>query len=213
MERAAYAVTHMTNEMPSGLKPAEEIAPGCGLSAERLLELANAYYVPHYRIDGNSPLFRASEVKQWIAGNLMVRCEGRPIADSLKIVVPAPPVFERPPPCIAHLPALQQLPRHDYQPGVYFLCKGDAVVYVGQSVCPTSRIGQHAKDKEKDFDRVYMLPVPKSELNDVEAAFIHHLKPCQQGGIKAGKERPVSPSMSLPIDEILRRAGALTSYE
>lgn len=208
MQQAAHSVVHQTNEYPVGLKTAHEIAENNkGISAERVLELANAGYMPHYRIDNGNPLFKPAEVKQWIANNLMGKCAGRNLPDAIRVVVPAALPFDRPPIHIANVPALQQLPRHGYQPGVYFLCSGDEVVYVGQSTTPSSRIGTHSMDNKKQFDRVYLLPVPMSELNDVEAAFIHLLRPKLNGSHKGENAKPVAPAMSKSKEEILKSFG------
>lgn len=204
MKDLTHLVMHKTNTYPTGLKSADEVAGYVGnISAARILELADSGYLPHYRIDGGTPQFKPAEVKGWLANNLMARCEGRALPDAIRIVIPAPDVTDDPPNSISNVPYLQQLPKYGYQPGVYFLCKGAEVVYVGQSVTPSSRVGAHTNDRQKDFDRVYLLPVPKSELDNVEAAFIHHLRPAQQGGIKSGRSTPVSPGMTRPMGEIL----------
>ena len=60
---------------------------------------------------------------------------------------------------------------------VYFLCKGDQVVYVGQSSNIGARIAQHKTQKVKDFDNVWFLKLPSSEVDLVEKAFIASLRP------------------------------------
>jgi excinuclease UvrABC nuclease subunit len=112
-------------------------------------------------------------------------------------------MHDKPPESISNIQNIKQMPRHGYQPGVYFLCKDNDVIYVGQSVTPSSRIASHTRDSQKKFDRVYLLPVPQSELNDVEAAFIHHLQPVANGGLRSGR-KPVAPVMSRPKSEILK---------
>lgn len=58
---------------------------------------------------------------------------------------------------------------------VYFLIDGKNVVYVGQSVRIHSRIKQHVKDK--DFDRIIWIQVPKLLLSKIENFYIQLLKP------------------------------------
>ncbi|MCA9386382.1 hypothetical protein KC717_07095, partial [Candidatus Dojkabacteria bacterium] len=58
---------------------------------------------------------------------------------------------------------------------IYFLCEGDEVVYIGQSVSLMSRLESHRVDKK--FNRVYLLQVPSNHLNRVEAEFIRTLQP------------------------------------
>jgi hypothetical protein len=59
-------------------------------------------------------------------------------------------------------------------PGVYFLCREGAVVYVGQGKIAGSRAMQH---KDKQWDEVFVLPCKQDQLNRVEAALISVLKP------------------------------------
>ena len=202
-----HSVTYKTDSYPTSLKThheTSEVISG-GLSAERIMELAESGYMPHYRIDGGVPLFKVAEVKAWINKNAIYKSEGRSISDALRIVIPAPEVVDTPPSALCNIPHLQQLPKWGYQPGVYFLCLKGEVVYVGQSVHPSSRVSNHHTDRHKNFDTVYLLPVPQSELDDVESAFIHHLMPAQQGGLREGREKPNAPRMSKPKEEILSK--------
>jgi hypothetical protein len=64
--------------------------------------------------------------------------------------------------------------------GVYFLVKGDKVVYVGQSVNVYSRIAQH---QDKDFDRFAFVACDKGLLDNLESLYIHVLKPELNGNI------------------------------
>ena len=207
MNPPQHSITYKTDNYPTSLKThheTSEVISG-GLSAERIMELAESGYMPHYRIDGGIPLFKVTEVKAWISQNAIYKSEGRSISDALRIVVPAPEVVDTPPNALRNIPHLQQLPRWGYQPGVYFLCLKGEVVYVGQSVHPSARVSNHQTDSQKNFDTVYLLPVPQSELNDVESAFIHHLMPVQQGGLKIGRKKPNAPRMSKPKEDILSK--------
>lgn len=170
------------------------------------MELAEAGYMPHYRIDGGPPMFKKSEARAWVSSNLIERVQGRAIPSSIRVVVPAPEVVDRPPSTISNVPGLQQIPKSGYQPGVYFLCKGEQVVYVGQSVHPAARIATHDASTTKDFDRVYLLPVPQSELDDTESAFIKLLHPPQQGGVRLGNP-PAAPRGRTPARDVFARFG------
>jgi hypothetical protein len=59
---------------------------------------------------------------------------------------------------------------------VYFLLRGDEVVYVGQTVCLGSRLGGHRVDGRL-FDRVFYVPVANDDLDEVETAMIARLQP------------------------------------
>lgn len=226
MEKTAHKVTHHTNDplkngFPSSLIDAQGVEQSLkgGMSAARVEELAESGFMPHYRIDGGQPLFKISEVKHWISEQCMEHCTGRALPSALRVVVPADEIYETPPTAIQNLTELQQLPRHGYQPGVYFLCQGDHVVYVGQSKTPVTRIAAHNCDRSKDFDRVYLQPCPASELDDLECALIHHLKPLQQGrqynrhNRLDGTIKYSAPKPTRPIKETLRLHGISLEQE
>ena len=89
MEKTRHTVVHETNDYPTGLKSADEmteIMQG-DISKERLLELADSGYLPHFRIDNGSPKFKPVEVKRWVANNLLGRCDGKSLHDAIRIVV------------------------------------------------------------------------------------------------------------------------------
>ncbi len=80
--------------------------------------------------------------------------------------------------------------------GVYFLVKGDAVVYVGQALSVFQRIGQHA---DKDFDAVAFVPCPAAALDRLESLYIHVLRPRLNASFRNGaKFAPID------IDKLLR---------
>jgi hypothetical protein len=195
----------MNHQYPTGLKTAQEIAEATKLlSIERIIELSKSGYLPHYLIDNNVYLYNQAEVRRWIDINITTRSEGKNFPDVIRLNVPALAITDQPPKSIWNIPNLQQIPKHSYQTGVYFLCKEDEVVYVGQSINPATRISTHNQDVQKNFDRVYLMPVPESELNDVEGSFIHHLQPSQQGGVKIGR-KAIGPKPSIPIKEVFAK--------
>lgn len=163
----------------TSLRTAEEVSDSVLVPPERLNGLAEAGYAPHYRIDGGPPLFRPQEIKAWVRENLLERWEPNDVpwqVSVVRIVAAVAEGLQAPPPSISSISGLASIGSVDI-PGVYFLCLGDRVVYIGQSIGPYSRIGHHARDRRKDFDRAYLLPVPRELLDEVEAAFIRALKP------------------------------------
>lgn len=175
--------THYTAEndkWPSGLKEAQDVAEVLGIDEKRVLELAESGYIPHWRIDEGRPKFQIPEVKRWAKRNILTRIEGQELPLTFKITA-APEPTQDPPASIHNLSNLRQLPNKEAPPGIYFLVKGNEVIYCGQSVTPLGRVQQHKKDK--DFDRIYLLPVPESCLNEVEAAFIRHLMPAENRNV------------------------------
>lgn len=195
-------------DYPTSIKKAIDICEILPIELPQLLALAESGYMPHYIINGEL-FFKTIEVKRWLADNVMGRCEGRALPAKLTVTIPAPPAeYFNVPSTIAHLKYLQEIPNIEYQPGVYFLCLANEVVYVGQSVSPASRISTHRRDNQKIFDRVYLLPIPETDLNDVEAMFIKALMPSQQGGLRSGKATPTVPTNNpLRVEEISEKFG------
>lgn len=63
--------------------------------------------------------------------------------------------------------------------GVYFLVKGNRVVYVGQSINILVRVREHSK--YKDFDSFSFIRCEKKKLDVLESLYIHALRPEYQG--------------------------------
>ena len=61
--------------------------------------------------------------------------------------------------------------------GVYFLYKGDEIVYVGQSICVWRRINTHIQEGFKDFDSYSVLPCDEDKLQETEMFYIFALQP------------------------------------
>jgi hypothetical protein len=142
-----------------------------------ILYFAKNKYMPYHEIGGSQVGYRYKEVISWIIKNASryssvgvdvhpsiirfrsrVRKEAKHlIPDSLKDIINLTPM------------------EIGYPSGVYFLCQDEKVVYVGQSVKPSSRIPHHYKDKK--FNRVFLLPVPEQKLLQVEHKYIREFEP------------------------------------
>ena len=182
-------------------KTPEEAAKSLGhtISPERLIELADAGYAPHYLIDGRGPWFKITELREWVDSNAVQACGGLPMPTRLSLIVAAEsrPASDAPA-SISRLIGLRHIdPAHLLCPGVYFHCQGDEVVYVGQSVSVPDRVMSHIRESRrpvgKMFDplRIFYLPVPESELLRVESEFIARLRPRYNGETKRARERMV----------------------
>lgn len=79
------------------------------------------------------------------------------------------------PKALKHISGLKKAPL--FEPGVYFLLHNEEVVYVGQSVQPTVRIGQHLSEGKKVFTDAFVQHVPEAALDQVETMFIQMMKP------------------------------------
>ena len=78
---------------------------------------------------------------------------------------------------ISSINDLISLPKGSYQSGscIYFLCKKQKVVYIGQSTKLFSRLEDHVT--KKDFDDVFFFHCPENQLSEIENALITYLKP------------------------------------
>jgi hypothetical protein len=78
---------------------------------------------------------------------------------------------------ISRIDSLFKLPKTLFNSGscIYFLCKNERVVYVGQAENVHQRLVDHMRTKE--FDAVFYLRVPAHKMNKIETALISYLKP------------------------------------
>jgi len=169
----------------SKLLSAEQLAEVLKLdiSAERITHLAESGLMPHYQFESRR-LFALTESRKWLSDNLLTRIEGCPIPTTVRAVTLTLPGGNIPEPPIAIksisrylLPVPITTLDHVLFPGVYFLCQGETVVYVGQSQNVAVRIGTHMGEGRKDFTAAFCMRVPLEDLDYVETQFILALKP------------------------------------
>lgn len=101
---------------------------------------------------------------------------------------------------------------------VYFLIKGDMVVYVGQTICFDSRFKNHLSS-DKVFDRYAFIVTERTDLDEVEALYVHSLQPSlnrkmpNNNTINLSKRKLLDLiSESLPKPECVLRDGQLSYY-
>jgi hypothetical protein len=178
-----------TADWPSGLKTVEQAAADLCIGPNRLLDLANGGFAPHYRIDGGAPLFRISELKRWAAVNLMQVVEGRDRPAPVRVIAPAPRVvdFRKVPQALREIVGLCDITDEIMRTGVYFLCRDGCVLYVGQSINAAARVAEHYRRYE--FESVLFLPWPGDDLDRLEAALIRELRPPLNGKTSNGHMR------------------------
>lgn len=160
----------------TSLKTAQEVAAQVRLSAGRILELAEAMLLPHFRIDGGEPLFSIQSLKRYVRQYLTTTYSGAPLPLNLRPVVLTPVTRNTPIALAAVQDRLFECPAMDIPPCVYFLVEADVVVYVGQSRSLASRLIQH-NQAGKQWERVLFIPAPESELLRIEAQWISALQP------------------------------------
>ena len=161
---------------------------GYPFSAERIDELAKSNYIPFLLVDGKHYRYLKKETSQFITENLVSTLETGAYPVVLPVVVP--------PDSIDCPYSLRKINRHlvnlpdIFHSGVYFLCLEGEVVYVGQSINVANRLSEHLRTKI--FDRVFILPIIKYNLDIVETAFILLLKPRYNITNKGRLSTPVS---------------------
>jgi hypothetical protein len=181
---------HYTDDIkwPTSLISIKELSEKTGVTTSRLQEMVDCHYIPHWKLDGGTPMFQVSETKKWIAANMLTRVEGTDLPINLKVCVEPPKAsIIDAPVSIREIENLRMMPHYNMTPAVYFLVEKDKVVYIGQSTNPASRVAAH--DNIKVFDRVFILPVPRSALNGVEGALIRLLQPKLNGGERNQKNK------------------------
>lgn len=78
---------------------------------------------------------------------------------------------------ISNIKNLFKLPETLFCSGtcIYFLCRNNKVVYVGQAENVHQRLIEHLKDKK--FDSVFYIRIPGHQMTKYETALISYLKP------------------------------------
>lgn len=71
----------------------------------------------------------------------------------------------------------QRRPCQEYNPGIYFLFRGNDIVYVGKSLWAKERVFVHQRDKDKYFDSFTILPFLIEQLEDKELEYIFKFQP------------------------------------
>ena len=99
----------------------------------------------------------------------------------------------------------------EYSPvcGVYFLVKGDDVIYVGQSVNVPARVATH-KNNGVEFERWHFIECEPEWLNDLEAAFIAQFSPSLNKTHCSGHQYSFARGANLKIQIEIDRWWSLT---
>lgn len=142
-----------------------------------ILHFVNYRYMPYHELGGSGRGYNFKEVVKWLIKNhkrhsfdgvdmhpAMISFRSRSRKETRRLV---PDALKD----IMHLTPVEV----GYPSGVYFLCQDEKVVYVGQSVKPSSRIPHHYKDKK--FNKVFLLPVPEERLLQIENDYIRKFEP------------------------------------
>jgi hypothetical protein len=153
---------------------------------EGILSLAKEGICPHYVLKNPSTQeesiwFVPSELNEWIEKNFLLFNEG--FLSQKYCFIHFDKTMHK---AVGSIPRelesiedLYELPMQAIYtpPGIYFLCRDAQIQYVGQSTNVLKRILTHISEGVKDFDSVYFITCPKSQLDNLEKELINCYKP------------------------------------
>ena len=161
-----------------GFRTLNEVSEKTGLSVDRLREICTAGYAPHYMVDGlgDEPLFKWAEFEEWFSKNMISARSGTAMPEKVDLLEYVSLDGSKLPGCLRNVNGLVNL-QCSRLTGIYFLCRMTTVVYVGKSSNVISRITTHRAEGTKQFDDIFVLPLPESELAAMEAHYVRLIKP------------------------------------
>lgn len=151
-----------------------------------ILQLAKDGICPHYVI--TNPLtkeetiwFIPSELNEWLDSNYVRYNEGY-FTQKYEFITfneNEYRAYGEVPKELSKISNLYHLPIKDIKtpPGIYFLCKGNEIQYIGQSSNISQRVITHLTEGLKEFENVYFITCPINRLTEVETALIRYYNP------------------------------------
>ena len=161
--------------------------------------LAEKREIKHYRLKGEYEEIYLFDNDEIISDLDIMQVEAKKVPDVIKIQCYDENVTasDEIPIEISKIDSLFKLPKSLFNSGscIYFLCKNDKVVYVGQAENVHQRLVEHMRTKV--FDAVFYLRVPAHKMNKIESALISYLKPeYNKSGLNSGnKESSLAESI------------------
>lgn len=153
--------------------------PDDSVIAAYINTLAEKREIKHYRLKGEHEEIYLFDNEEIISDLDIMEVEAKKIPDVIKIQCYDEKVTANDdvPIEISRIDSLFRLPKSLFNSGscIYFLCKDEKVVYVGQAENVHQRLVEHMRAKE--FDAVFYLRVPAHKMNKIESALISYLKP------------------------------------
>jgi len=142
-------------------------------------KLAEEGKVKHYVLKGENEDVFLFDNEDLIGSVSIVEVQARKFTEVAKIQCYDEPVSfsDNVPIEISKIENLFKIPRSTFNSGtaIYFLCRNEKVVYVGQAENVHGRILDHAGTK--NFDSVFYIRVQSNKMNKIESALISYLKP------------------------------------
>jgi hypothetical protein len=158
----------------------QEVSKATLVPVKRLLELVRSRHAPCVYVDGN--IFFQRNIKKWVRDNLYVIQEGKLFANNIIFLSQDSPFASPPKELRAVCKEIKEYEAMQYKltwypPCIYFLYKENTLIYIGQTINLPSRVSYHFNNSGKTFDTVYYIPIPESELLEVEKKLIKQFLP------------------------------------
>ena len=175
------------------------VMPDDSIIARYINNLAEKREIKHYRLKGEYEEIYLFDNDEIISDLNIMQVEAKKVPDVIKIQCYDEKVTasDEIPIEISKIDSLFKLPKSLFNSGscIYFLCKNERVVYVGQAENVHQRLVEHMRTKE--FDAVFYLRVPAHKMNKIESALISYLKPeYNKSGLNSGnKESSLAESI------------------
>jgi hypothetical protein len=156
------------------------------LTDDEIISLTKQGSCPHYILINpitkeESIWFISSEINEWFETKYIKQVKEiiNPKFDFIFFDKEKHKVYNEIPDELILIKGLYELPIIDIRTpsGVYFLCLGKKIMYIGQSVTIGGRVLNHIREGIKDFDRVFFIACPIDKLTEIETALIKHYKP------------------------------------
>ena len=155
------------------------VMPEYSIIAGYINDLAEKREIKHYRLKGEYEDIFLFDNDEILSDLDIMEVEAKKIPDVIKIQCYDEKVTagDDIPIEISKIDSLFKLPKSLFNSGscIYFLCKNEKVVYVGQAENVHQRLVEHIRTKV--FDAVFYLRVPAHKMNKIESALISYLKP------------------------------------
>jgi hypothetical protein len=175
------------------------VMPNNALIAVYINNLAEKREIKHYRLKGEHGEIFLFDNEEIITQLDIMEVEAKKTPDVIKIQCYDEKVTASDdiPLEISRIDSLFKLPKSLFNSGccIYFLCRNDKVVYVGQAENVHQRLVEHMKTKL--FDAVFYLRVPGHKMNKIESSLIAYLKPeyNRSGLISGNKDASLAESI------------------
>lgn len=155
------------------------VMPNDFVIAGYINNLAEKREIKHYRLKGEYEEIYLFDNEEIISDLDIMQVEAKKTTDIIKIQCYDEKITssDNIPIEISKINTLFKLPKTLFNSGtcIYFLCRNEKVVYVGQAENVHQRLVEHMRTK--NFDAVFYIRVQANKMNKMENSLISYLKP------------------------------------